>query len=79
MFGAVFPAVINLELLDNIQYQKEIDFGSKELEITKNTEIVNKDIYDSYKNKKNSIGTQELPLPNINNLRKWIKNEKKVS
>ena len=68
---------INLELLDNVQYQKEIGFNSKEEQITKNTEFINKDIYDSYKDK--YIDTEELPLPNINTLRKWIKNEKEAS
>ena len=42
-----------------------------------NNKFINKDIYESYKNK--YIETEELPLPNINNLRKWIKNEKKAS
>ena len=66
---------INLELLENVQYQKEIDLNSKEEKITKNNEIINKDIYESYK----YIEAEELPLPNINNLRKWIKNKKKAS
>ena len=70
---------INLELLENVKYQKEIDFKSNQEKTTNNTEIINKDIYKSYKNKYKYIKTEELPLPNINNLRKWIKNEKKVS
>ena len=68
-----------MELLDNVQYQKEIDFKSNQEKITSNSEIINKDIYKSYKNKYKYIETEELPLPNINNLRKWIKNEKKAS
>ena len=67
---------VNLELLENIQYQKEIDFNSKEKKITNNNEIIKKDVYETYKNK---YIEKELPLPNINNLRKWIKNEKKAS
>ena len=65
---------INLELLDNVQYQKEIDLNSRDEKIT-NNEIVNKDIYESYKD----FEAEELPLPNINDLRKWIKKEKKAS
>ena len=70
---------INLELLENVQYEKEIDFKSTEEKITKNTEIINNDIYETYKNRYKYIETQELPLPSINNLRKWIKNDKKAS
>ena len=65
---------INLELLDDVQYQKEIDLNNTEEKIN-NNEIINKDIYESYK----YIKAEDLPLPNINNLRKWIKNEKKAS
>ena len=68
---------INLDLLDNIQYQKGIDSKLNQEKITNNREIINKDIYKSYKNK--YIEAEELPLPNINNLRKWIKNDKKAS
>ncbi len=70
---------INLESLENVQYQKEIDFKFTEEKITENTKIINKDIYKSYKNKYKSVDKEELPLPNINNLRKWIKNDKKAS
>ena len=66
---------INLALLENVQLQKEIEFKSKEEKITNNIENVNKNINESYK----YIEKEELPLPNINNLRKWIKNEKKAS
>ncbi len=65
---------INVELLENVQYQKEIDLNTTEEKIT-NNEIINKDVYESYK----YIEAEKLPLPNINNLRKWIKNEKKAS
>ena len=65
---------INLVSLGNVQHQKEVDFKSKEEKTTNNTEIVNKNINESYK----YLEKGELPLPNINNLRKWIKNEKKA-
>ena len=66
-----------MEILDNVQYQKEIELNSIEEMTANNNKFINKDIYESYKNK--YIETEELPLPNINNLRKWIKNEKKAS
>ena len=68
---------INLEIFENVKYQKEIDFQSKEEKINNNKKITNKDICESSKYK--YIEAEELPLPNINNLRKWIKNEKKAS
>ena len=67
---------INLELLENIQYEEEVDSKPEENN-SYNTEIIDKDIYGSYK--KEYKVAEELPLPNINNLRKWIKNEKKAS
>ena len=70
---------INLELLKNVQYEEEIEFKSKETKILNNTEIIDKDIYGSYKNESEYRDTEELPLPNIKNLRKWINNEKKAS
>ena len=70
---------ISLALLENVQQQKEIDFKSKEEKISNNTKIVNKNINESYKYDFKYIENEELPLPNINNLRKWIKNEKKAS
>ena len=70
---------INLELLKNVQYEEEIKFKPKETKNSNNTEIIDKDIYGSYKNKSESKDTEELPLPNIKNLRKWINNEKKAS
>ena len=67
---------INLELLENIQYEEKLNAKLEENK-SYNTEIINKDIYGSYK--KEYKVAEELPLPNINNLRKWIKNEKKAS
>ncbi len=70
---------INLELLKNIQYEEEIEFKPKETKTLNNTETIDKDIYGSYKNESEYKDTEELPLPNIKNLRKWINNEKKAS
>lgn len=70
---------INLELLKNVQYEEEIEFKPKETKTPNNTEIIDKDIYGSYKNESEYKDTEELPLPNIKNLRKWINNEKKAS
>ncbi len=70
---------INLELLKNVQYDEEIEFKPKETKTLNNTEIINKDIYGSYRNESEYKHTEELPLPNIKNLRKWINNEKKAS
>ncbi len=70
---------INLELLKNVEYEEEIEFKSKETKKSNNTEIIDKDIYGSYKNESEYKDAEELPLPNIKNLRKWINNEKKAS
>ncbi len=70
---------INLELLENVQYKEDIEFKSKETKRFNNTEIIDKDIYGSHKYKSEYKETEELPLPNINNLRKWINNDKKAS
>ena len=70
---------INLELLKNVQYEEEIEFKPKETKTPNNTETIDKDIYGSYKNVGEYKYTEELPLPNIKNLRKWINNEKKAS
>ena len=70
---------INLELLKKVQYEEEIEFKPKETKTPNNTETIDKDIYGSYKNESEYKDTEELPLPNIKNLRKWINNEKKAS
>ena len=70
---------INLEFLKNVQYEEEIEFKPKETKKSNNTEIIDKDISGSYKNESEYKDKEELPLPNINNLRKWINNEKKAS
>ena len=68
-----------MELLENVQYKEDIEFKSKETKRFNNTEIIDKDIYGSHKYKSEYKETEELPLPNINNLRKWINNYKKAS
>ena len=68
-----------MELLKNVQYKEEIEFKPKETKTPNNTETIDKDIYGSYKNESEYKDTEELPLPNIKNLRKWINNEKKAS
>ncbi|MFL2880516.1 MAG: glycoprotein [Prochlorococcus marinus subsp. pastoris] len=70
---------INLELLKNVQYKEEIEFKPKETKTQNNTETIDKDIYGSYKIESEYKDTEELPLPNIKNLRKWINKEKKAS
>ncbi len=70
---------INLELLKNVEYEEDMEFKPKETKKSNNTEIIDKDIYGSYKNESESKDAEELPLPNIKNLRKWINNEKKAS
>ena len=70
---------INLELLKNVEYEEDMEFKPKETKKSNNTEIIDKDIYGSYKNESEYKDTEELPLPNIKNLRKWINNEKKAS
>ena len=70
---------INLEFLKNVQCEEEIEFKPKETKKSNNTEIIDKDSCGSYKNESEYKDTEELPLPNIKNLRKWINNEKKAS
>ena len=70
---------INLELLKNVQYEEEIEFKPQETKTLNNTETIDKDIYGSHKIESEYKDTEELPLPNIKNLRKWINNEKKAS
>ena len=70
---------INLEFLKNVQHEEEIEFKPKETKKSNNSEIIDKDIYGSYKNESEYKDKEELPLPNIKNLRKWINNEKKAS
>ncbi len=69
---------VKLEILDNVKYLEEKNLKPQESEKFKNNEIINKVRNQSYKNKIEYTDIEELPLPNINNLRKWINNEKKA-
>ena len=69
---------INMELLESVQYKMDRESKFKE-ESKLNNEINNKEVNESYKNKSENMEVEELPLPNINNLRKWISNEKRAS
>ena len=73
------PDKLNLELLDNVPYQEGIEYKISEAKKSNNNEITNKETYETYKNQTEYIEIDELPLPNIKNLRKWINNEKKAS
>ena len=66
---------INFELLKNVHYKKDNDFKSKTKNKLNKTEVIDKYNYGFNKNKE----TEELPLPNINNLRRWINKENKAS
>ena len=68
-----------MELFEDFEYQEEIGFKSNVLKKLNDNEIVNKDNYESYENKSEYMEIEKLPLPNINNLRKWIKKQKKAS
>ena len=57
----------------------EKDALNDSFKIINKTKIVNKNTNECYKYDYKNIEKEELPLPNINNLRKWIKNEKKAS
>ena len=67
-----------MELLDNVQYKREINFKLNEVEKSNKNRITNKEKNEPYKNKSQYIEIEELPLPNINNLRKWINKDKKA-
>ena len=65
-------------MLENLQDGGEIRFRVNEGSISNENQIINND-YESDKNKSEYFKDEELPLPNINSLRKWINNEKKAS
>ncbi|ABM71722.1 possible glycoprotein [Prochlorococcus marinus str. MIT 9515] len=67
------------ELLEIVQNEIEVKFKSNKENKYKENKINNKDIYGCYKNKSEDNKLKELPLPKINNLRKWINNGKKAS
>ncbi|ABB49511.1 arenavirus glycoprotein-like protein [Prochlorococcus marinus str. MIT 9312] len=68
---------IRLESLKILENLEETQFESKDLEISINNEIFST---NKYSNKTNQYTkTPKLPLPYINNLRKWINKDKKAS
>ena len=70
-------AQINLELFKNIEITEE---KKRESDCVNNPEITG--IFSKNQNSNNIkqlTNTQNLPLPNLKNLRKWINNDKKAS
>ena len=67
-----------MKFSENAKYQEEKNLKLQESEKFKNIEIINKVRNQSHKNKIEYMDIEKLPLPNINNLRKWINNEKKA-
>ena len=63
---------INLKSLANFQSQEEIKSSN-------NNKIIYNENFQSRNRKSGEIKNGELPLPNINNLRKWINNKKEAS
>ena len=70
---------ISLKLTESERDKEAVNTNKKKEIKTHNSDFTNKDITSSFEHKSNCRDTQELPLPNINNLRKWINNEKKAS
>ena len=68
---------IKLELSKNFENIEEKKWKSNRLETSRSKGILSKD--QNSNNIKQLIDTQKLPLPNIQNLRKWINNDKKAS
>jgi len=68
---------IKLELSKTVENIEETKWESKRLETSSSNGIFCKD--QNSNNIKQLTDIQKLPLPNIRNLRKWIKNDKKAS
>ena len=66
-----------LELLKTSENPEETKWESNDLETSRGNQIISKNL-DSNKIKQYT-NTQKLPLPYIQNLRKWINNDKKAS
>ena len=67
---------IKLDLTKTVENIQEIRSESERLETTSSYGIFKE---QNFNNIKEPTDKQKLPLPNIKNLRKWIKNEKKAS
>ena len=68
---------IKLELSKTFENIEETKWESNRLETSSSNGIFSK--VQNSNNIKQLTDTQKLPLPNIQNLRKWINNDKKVS
>ena len=68
---------IKLDLSKTLENIEEIKWKSNHLETSISNRIINKD--QNSNNIKELTDTQKLPLPNIQNLRKWINKDKKAS
>ena len=69
---------INLKLIENSEVQAELISKSNYSKSLNDNQIINKD-FESDENKVEYNSNEDLPLPYINNLRKWINNEKEAS
>ena len=70
-------AQIKLEVSKTFENIEEKKWESNLLETSSSNGIISK--YPNSNNIKKLTDTQQLPLPNIKNLRKWINNDKKAS
>ena len=68
---------IKLELSKTFKNIEETKWESNRLETSSRNGKFSKD--QNSNNMKKLTDTRKLPLPNINNLRKWINNDKKAS
>ena len=68
---------IKIELSKNFENIEETKWESNHLESSRSNRIFNKD--QNSNNIKKHTDIHKLPLPNIQNLRKWINNDKKAS
>ena len=68
---------IKLEFSKTVENIEETKFESKPLETSSSNRIFSKN--QNSNNIKKLSHKQNLPLPNIKNLRKWINNDKKAS
>ena len=68
----------NLILLENEQKEQKVSSKSNHKKILNDNQINYQD-YESSEYKGKIFKEEKLPLPNINNLRKWINSQKKAS
>ena len=70
---------IKFKLLETSKNQEETNCKSNDEKNHTNDKYENKTYENAKNNKNNYIRANKLPLPHINDLRKWINNEKKAS